>query len=259
MQGRPGRSTRRRSARARAQLAETEEKFPSRRATARAGSRFAAGARVESVGVSAPSTPSRRTPRQIRSRAIVEAIVQAGRELLTREGPKSLTTNRIAERAGVSIGSLYRYFPNKDAVLAAIYDAETGREVADIRAAPAWQIDEVPLHDALAAIVDFQLERQRRLLALGDEFYRRHHGAFSLGPRVGRDELERRMLQLLERHAGSVRVRDPAQAAFMLARGVSAIVRRALEERPEKLAEAGFRLELIDLLDGYLTAERPPA
>ena len=207
--------------------------------------------------MTAPSTPSRRAPRQIRSRAIVEAIVQAGRQLLASEGPKSLTTNRIAERAGVSIGSLYRYFPNKDAVLAAIYDAETGREVADIRAAPAWQIDEVPLRDALAAIVDFQLERQRRLLALGQDFYRAHHGAFSLGPRVGNDELQQRMLRLLERHAAAVRVRDPAQAAFMLARGVSAIVRRALEERPEKLSEPSFRQELIDLLDCYLTAERP--
>jgi AcrR family transcriptional regulator len=207
--------------------------------------------------MTAPSTPPRRAPRQLRSRAIVEAIVQAGRQLLASEGPKSLTTNRIAERAGVSIGSLYRYFPNKEAVLAAIYDAETGRDVAEIRAAPSWEIDELPLREALAAIVDFQLERQRRLLALGEDYYRANHGAFSLGPRVGRDALEQRMLQLLERHAGAVRVRDPAQAAFMLARGVSAIVRRALEERPEKLSEPSFRRELIDLLDCYLTAERP--
>ena len=85
----------------------------------------------------------------------------------------------------------------------------------------------------------------------------RMHGAFSLGPRVGRDALEQRMLQLLERHADEARVRDGAQAAFMIARGVSAIVRRALEERPEKLSEPSFRQELIDLLDCYLTAERP--
>ena len=182
--------------------------------------------------------------------------MQAGRQLLGSEGPKSLTTNRIAERAGVSIGSLYRYFPNKDAVLAAIYDAEMAREVVDIQAAAAWQIDEAPLREALVAIVDFQLERQRRLLALGQDFYRAHHSAFSLGPRVGHRELEERMLGLLERHAASVRVREPAQAAFVLARGVSAIVRRALEERPEKLAEPSFRQELIDLLVCYLTAER---
>jgi AcrR family transcriptional regulator len=201
---------------------------------------------------------SRRDPKQLRSRAIVEAIVEAGRRLLAEEGASSLTTNRIAERAGVSIGSLYRYFPNKQAILASIYDADTGRDVADIRASGDWEIERLPLADALARIVDFQLERHRRLLALGPEFYRVHHGEFSLGPRVGAAELERRMVALLERHAGEVRVRDAAQAAFMLARGTSAIVRRALEERPELLDDPAFRRELLDLVLSYLTAARPP-
>lgn len=206
--------------------------------------------------MSAPDPGPRRTPKQLRSRAIVEAIVSAGRQLLASEGPASLTTNRIAERAGVSIGSLYRYFPNKEAVLAAIYDAETGREVADIRASASWGIEELPLDDALAAIVDFQLERHRRLLALGADFYRSHHGRFSLGPRVG--EVEARIEALLLRHRSALRVRSTPHAAFLLARGVSAIVRRALEERPEALSDPAFRQELIDLLGSYLTAERQP-
>lgn len=203
-----------------------------------------------------PQSNPRHAPKQGRSRAIVQAIVDAGRQLLGEEDPQSLTTNRIAERAGVSIGSLYRYFPNKDAVLAAIYDAEVGREAADLRDAPTWQTDEGPLREALVAIVDFQLERQRRLLALGQDFYRTHHGDFSLALRMGSDEVEQHMLELLGRHADCVRVRDPVQAAFMLGRGLSAIVRRALEERPEKLAEPGFRQELIDLVTCYLMAQR---
>jgi AcrR family transcriptional regulator len=198
----------------------------------------------------------RHAPKQVRSHAIVQAIVEAGRRLLAEEGAGSLTTNHIAERAGVSIGSLYRYFPNREAILAAIYDADTSREVAGLHTAPDWAIDSLPLSEALVAIVDFQLERQRRLLALGQDFYREHHGAFTLGSRMGGGEIEQRMLLLLRRHADTVRVRDPAQAAFMLARGLSAIVRRALEERPEKLAEPAFRQELIDLLTAYLTAER---
>jgi AcrR family transcriptional regulator len=206
--------------------------------------------------MSAPAPGPRRAPKQLRSRAIVEAIVGAGRQLLATEGPESLTTNRIAERAGVSIGSLYRYFPNKEAVLAAIHDAETGRELADIRAARPWIIDDLPLLDALGVIVDFQLERHRRRLALDSDFYRSHHGEFSLGPRVGAQELEQRMLELLERHGAVVRVRSLAHAAFMVARGISAIVRRAIEERPAALAEPAFRQELIDLLVSYITAER---
>ena len=101
--------------------------------------------------MAASAANRRRSPKQLRSRAIVDAIVQAGRELLANEGASSLTTNRIAERAGVSIGSLYRYFPNKDAVLAAIYDADIGREVADIRAVGDWEIDHAPLRAAVIA------------------------------------------------------------------------------------------------------------
>jgi len=64
------------------------------------------------------------------------------------------------------------------------------------------------------------------------------------------------MLLPLGRNAEDVPVRDLARAAFVLARGLSAIVRRALEERPEKLSEPAFRQELIDLVTCYLPAER---
>jgi AcrR family transcriptional regulator len=196
---------------------------------------------------------ARRTPLQERSRVIVSAIVEAGRRLLETEGASALTTNRIAERAGVSIGSLYRYFPNKEAIVAAIYERETGREVEDIRASEAWEIETLPLGQALRLLVDYQLARHRRLLELGPDFYREHHREFSLGPRVGERELETRLRDLLVRHRAAVRVRDPEQAAFVIARGISAIVRRALDERPEKLAEPAFRDELQDLLRCYVT------
>jgi AcrR family transcriptional regulator len=206
--------------------------------------------------MSARSNASRRTPKQRRSKVIVSAILEAGRGLLESEGPRALTTNRIAERAGVSIGSLYRYFPNKEAIVAALYDADLGLEAEGIRSTPTWSIEELPLRPALAALVDYQLERHRRLIDLGRDFYREHHRDFSLGPRVGAGELEARLRALLLRHGSSVQVRDPGQAAFLLARGISAIVRRAVDERPEKLREPAFRDELVDLVLAYVTGER---
>ena len=62
----------------------------------------------------------RKLPKQARSETTVEAILQAAAQVFERHGYAAGTTNRIAARAGVSIGSLYQYFPNKDAILVAL-------------------------------------------------------------------------------------------------------------------------------------------
>src|SRR5947207_4379776 len=96
----------------------------------------------------------RRRPRQERSRDTVEAIVEAAAQVFERHGYAAGTTNRIAERAGVSIGSLYQYFPNKDAIVAEL----ARRHIAEIGAV-AWPALEAlvenvpPLREGLTAIV----------------------------------------------------------------------------------------------------------
>lgn len=65
-----------------------------------------------------PALNPRKQPKQGRSRATFQAILEACTQLLHRGGVAAVTTNALAERAGVSIGSLYQYFPSKEAVLA---------------------------------------------------------------------------------------------------------------------------------------------
>jgi AcrR family transcriptional regulator len=72
---------------------------------------------------------ARRIPRQYRSRQTVEAVLAAVPLVLKRHGAGSITTNRIAEVAGVSIGSLYQYFPDKESVFSALHE----RHVGDVR------------------------------------------------------------------------------------------------------------------------------
>lgn len=67
-----------------------------------------------------PPLDPRKQPRQSRSKATVAAILEAAAHILERQGLAGFTTNAVAERAGVSIGSLYQYFPSRDAILAAL-------------------------------------------------------------------------------------------------------------------------------------------
>jgi AcrR family transcriptional regulator len=75
----------------------------------------------------------RRRPVQQRSEATVEAILQAAAQVFERRGYAAGTTNRIAERAGVSIGTLYQYFPNKDAILVALVHRHLAESTAALQ------------------------------------------------------------------------------------------------------------------------------
>jgi AcrR family transcriptional regulator len=64
-----------------------------------------------------PQVSSRKQPQQARSTELVAAILEAATQVLAKEGAQRFTTARVAERAGVSVGSVYQYFPNKAAIL----------------------------------------------------------------------------------------------------------------------------------------------
>src|SRR5580658_5503276 len=69
-----------------------------------------------------PSTAPRKQAQQVRSRNTVAAILEATTYILVRDGYERCTTNKVAQRAGVSIASLYQYFPSKEALVAALID-----------------------------------------------------------------------------------------------------------------------------------------
>ena len=114
----------------------------------------------------------RKQPLQARAAETVAAIVEAAARILERHGIQGYTTNAVAERAGVSIGSLYQYFPNKDALTAALIERETAVLLADLqRARPCATyvemigrlIDAAVAHQmrrpALARLLDFEEAR----------------------------------------------------------------------------------------------------
>src|SRR5512134_3178395 len=101
-------------------------------------------------------TTPRKTPTQARSRATVDAILAATARVMVKHGFDRTTTNQIAEAAGVSIGSLYQYFPSKEALVAALMD----RHHAEMRAVLVSQLEKtrsLPLAEAVRAMIELML------------------------------------------------------------------------------------------------------
>ncbi|SDE57929.1 transcriptional regulator, TetR family [Salipiger thiooxidans] len=128
----------------------------------------------------APLSP-RKTPRQSRSRASYEAVLTAAAQILEREGMAGLNTNAVAERAGVSVGTLYQYFPGKEAIAAELVrrikaqllDDLTGALVAargrSLREAAQIILSASIRHHARAPELSRELERIEEDLPLDDE------------------------------------------------------------------------------------------
>jgi AcrR family transcriptional regulator len=95
----------------------------------------------------------RKTPQQSRSVATVEAIFDATIQVLLKDGPEALTTVHVARRAGVSVGTLYQYFPNKQALLFAVLERHMVRTVEAVEEACAANHFE-PLEVMVDALVN---------------------------------------------------------------------------------------------------------
>jgi AcrR family transcriptional regulator len=104
---------------------------------------------------------ARREPKQQRSRQTVDAVLEAVQRVVRRHGAEAITTNRVAEAAGVSIGSLYQYFPDKQAIFMALHD----RHVDGVR-----HVIERTLTDCtLASVDEFTGELVERLANVHSE------------------------------------------------------------------------------------------
>src|SRR3954447_19560680 len=102
-------------------------------------------------------TKPRKNASQERSRVTVDALVEATARILVKEGFEKASTNRIAEVAGVSVGSLYQYFPSKEALVAAVIDRHNEEIMLVVRAA-LTEVAEMPIEKAVRRLVTVALE-----------------------------------------------------------------------------------------------------
>jgi len=106
-----------------------------------------------------PATKPRKRPVQRRSRATVDALVTATARVLVRHGYDTASTNRIAKAAGVSVGSLYQYFPSKEALVAALIERHLESRRAMLRD-QAVELAQAPLDVAVRRFIETLIAAQ---------------------------------------------------------------------------------------------------
>lgn len=188
-------------------------------------------------------------PRQERSRATVEAILEAATDILIRQGASRLTTNRIADRAGVNIASLYQYFPGKDAIIAEL----RRRHGAEERGAVRRVLVERRGGDLEATI--------RALVLMGVAAHAVNpelHRVFTEElPPLRYSDIAAADTSLFAEFRGLVTraapgLSDPELTMWILATAANAILHRAVVERPDALSDGSIVDELVTLLVRYL-------
>jgi AcrR family transcriptional regulator len=190
----------------------------------------------------------------------VQAIREAGLMLLAEGGSRLLTTNHIAERAGVGIGSLYRYFPNKEAILADIFDARVDEIDASYRETLGDSgFRARSLREKIRQMVEVPVSISRELLSLHRDFFRAHHPHFEISYRPGpRGEAswvqwsERWWRETLHEHRAELRVGNIDLAALVVLSGLRGAIDNAVQRYPEYFDEPGFVEEMIDMAERYL-------
>lgn len=189
---------------------------------------------------------TRRNPKQARAQATVDAILAATFQLLESEGEGRLTTNRIAERAGVSIGTLYQYFKDRDDILAAMGE----RQAEALRQKVTEIVLSAPEQDAIRTIIQaimggIEGSPETRIVlmdalfkARGESIMSEHHLAFVDAIRVRSD-----LNLVLGR-----------ESAFVLTHAVVCLLRAAAAEPELALDPKALEDELVLLIESYLVA-----
>jgi AcrR family transcriptional regulator len=195
----------------------------------------------------------RKSPVQARSAASVDAILEATIQVLLSEGKERLTTTKVAARAGVSVGTLYQYFPNKSALLQAVLKRHFDEIMQTVERVCQEQRGNTPRQMAIALVTAF-LKAKMKDGKTSVAFY-------SVSSDVDGQKIVQRIgarsnkaIVAMLASASEPLARDPQLVASMLQGAMAGVSRRLLESpAPEKQFEPLLQ-ELIFFVSAYLEA-----
>lgn len=194
---------------------------------------------------------AQRTPSTRRSQLTVEAILQSFGELCAQYGYEEVTMNLMAERAGVSAGAIYQYFPNKESIAIALYEETSSHAALGIRAAILHNLNE-----SIAQTIP-------RALALLLKAYRDHRGVLidlpDSSPRIREairhlsveDLINRSSRIYIEQHVDEIGGHDLELLRYMLYGVVKGAIRELILHPPEGISDTRFLDELARMIAAY--------
>jgi len=202
-----------------------------------------------------PPTKPRKNALQARSRATVDALLEATARILVREGFEKTSTNRIAEIAGVSVGSLYQYFPSKEALVAAVIERHNEEIMGIVRAA-LGEVADLPIDKAVRKLVTVAIEAHRVNPKL-------HRVLAEQIPRTGQlaeveafnREVHTLVRSYLESRRKEMRKVDLDVATFICVSAIEAVAHNTVLHGAEMLSEKVVKVlvdETTRLVVGYL-------
>ncbi len=202
------------------------------------------------------ATIPRKLPQQDRSKITVDAILTATARILTEEGYDKASTNRIAELAGVSIGSLYQYFPNKEALVASLVEHHIN-EMISLVESKLKDLFDAPIEVALPELV-------KAAMAAHAVNPKLHKVLDEEVPRIGRlkqvgnaeEQINALLRAYLERWRDQVKPQNLDLTVFILGRTVESLTHAAVIECPELLSDGQLEQEITNLLLSYLVEKQ---
>lgn len=194
----------------------------------------------------------RRSPQQERSQHTVDSIFEAMLQVLERQDAGDPTMQAIADRAGVSVGSMYQYFPSKRSLTSALIGFHLRRKMRELERAVEAAKTLTP-EAAAEHLVEVILADKRRHSAVERALIR---SFIRVGDLAALTEYDEQMVALvrglLEGLGPKVRETDLSLAAFIVANAVRTPVLLSTVQRPERLADPRFKAELVRLVVAYL-------
>jgi AcrR family transcriptional regulator len=199
----------------------------------------------------------RKTPVQARSAVTVEAILEATIQVLLSHGTDRLTTTRVAERAGVSVGTLYQYYPNKQSLLFAVLEDHLDKLSAAVEAACARGHDK-PLAEMVKGVVEAFINAKMERTDISTALYRiaAEVGGPALAKRMG--QKSQRALEAMLRTAPDAVLNEEKFTIQMMFAAMAGATRPVLEAGAAPAVVRKLREHLVLLCQAYMLAVAKP-